>query len=703
VRGRWVVYGVLGLVMSLRLVTPAEAQVSPGPLAAPHQELDAALKCFTCHGKGASMNDRCLDCHKEVAFLVSHGLGLHAQTAKQDCARCHPDHAGREFKMIRFEEGSPDKFDHARSGWPLDGKHAPLKCGDCHKPALRKSEAVPLAPGKGKDAAESFIGLDRACLSCHAGKDVHHGALGTKCETCHDAAAWKPVPRFDHGKTDYPLTGKHAPLQCNACHMASFLKLPTDARGRPGPLYKPVPHKECSPCHADPHNGQLGPACSSCHDTGSWKRVDPKKFNHDKTRYPLRGRHATLECAQCHDARTAWGKKPPFATCNACHKDAHAGTDTLAGKAVDCAACHDVAGFRPSTFTVAQHRATAYPLLGAHARTRCDACHVKNPPGLPAGRLGTAGVLIRMASQHCTNCHADAHGGQLARRPDRGACEPCHTVEAWKPSTFTIRKHAPLRLALLGRHAKIDCAACHGPVRKGLPPLPGPERLGTARVALLLPDATCTACHFDPHGGRFEAGGARPKKQGCLTCHDLNAFSPSTVGVATHAGFGFPLQGAHRAVPCDACHRESKPAPPRPSLLLLRAPAPPTLFALKDGRCETCHKNPHGNQFARRRGGGACERCHNEDVFVPASRFNHNRDSAYPLEGAHARVACDRCHPARRDAAGRRVVIYQPLPKDCKSCHGGKVPQRLSLRSTAPPSGTAAAPPAAHADVEGRS
>lgn len=31
--------------------TPARAQVSPGPLARAHQDLDSNLKCFNCHGQ----------------------------------------------------------------------------------------------------------------------------------------------------------------------------------------------------------------------------------------------------------------------------------------------------------------------------------------------------------------------------------------------------------------------------------------------------------------------------------------------------------------------------------------------------------------------------------------------------------------------------------------------------------------------------
>ena len=679
-------------VILITLASRAQAQMSPGPLAKPHAELDAPLKCFTCHGqgKGGSLRDRCLACHQEIAWSEEHKLGLHAREDKGECAGCHPDHAGRDFAMIRWDEGAPEKFEHARSGWALEGKHATLKCGDCHKPAFQVSGAAGLI--RRKDRPASYLGLERNCIACHQTQDVHRGALGPDCFKCHGVRAWKPASLFNHDNTSYPLTGQHAQVPCEKCHLAPSLKPAVDKEGKPIPLYKPLPHAQCGSCHKDPHQGQLGTDCTRCHATDSWKSVDRKSFDHDRTRYPLRGRHVTVACARCHDPKTAWGKKPPFASCTSCHKDVHAGQATLDGKTVDCQACHRVEGFSPSTYTVLQHRSTRYPLEGAHARVKCQACHRKNPPGVPAEKLGRAGILMRMPSTRCRDCHQDAHGGQLARRADAGACESCHKVEGWKPTTYSLAAHAKLRLPLQGRHAKVECAACHGPRRKGLPALPGPEKLGSAGVALTGLDVSCTACHFDPHEGRFAARGARPKSGGCLACHGLASFRPSTVDVMKHQSFAYPLEGAHRATPCDACHKEDKYPPVKSSLILATAQGYRMPFTTpQGGRCEACHKNPHGNQFARRKDKGACQGCHDEDAFRPAARFDHKRDSAFSLDGAHGKVACASCHPSKDLGGGRVLVLYQPVPKDCKSCHGGRVPGRLSPiapeRSSTPSAG----------------
>jgi len=646
------------------------AQVSPGPLARPHEELDSTLKCLSCHGQGGkeALRERCVACHEEIAWLIANRRGYHAQKSPEDCSKCHRDHKGRDFELIHWEGGSPERFDHAQTGWPLQGKHAAAKCRDCHEQKRMTARSAQLL--KRKNKAQGWIGLDTACLSCH--KDAHRGALGEDCARCHGSDAWKPASAFDHAKSGYPLTGKHADVACNKCHMAASLTLPRNEAGGPAPLFKPLPHAECSACHLDPHASRLGTMCSRCHVTDSFAQVPSEKFNHDLTRYPLRGKHAALKCAQCHDPEKAWGKKPRFASCDACHRDAHAGSATLAGKSADCAACHRVEGFKPSTFTVTQHQSSKYPLAGKHASVACEKCHRKNPPGVPAAKLGTAGVLMRPAHAVCRDCHADSHGGQLAKRDHGGACESCHKVDGWKPSTFSVAEHARLRLPLDGRHRRVDCAACHGPARKGLPALPPSEKLGSARVALVLGEVECAACHVDPHEGRFGPKGARPKPDGCLSCHGVDAFRPSRVDVAAHGDFAYPLRGAHRAVACDACHAESKTPPQKATLVLAASKPAPMPFTTKGVRCEACHENPHGDQFASRADRGACESCHGEDGFRPASRFDHNRAAAFPLEGAHAKVPCARCHTSRVDEGGRKVVVFRPVSKACVDCHGGK-------------------------------
>lgn len=574
------------MVLALVLVAPpgvARAQISPGPLAAAHGSLEGTRRCVECHGAGgtAQMTARCLACHEEIAWLVRRERGLHAKVAKQACGSCHPDHAGQEFALISWPDGSRDRFDHRRAGWPLDGGHAKVKCADCHMPKYRVSPAARLSDRKGPDWG--WVGLERACISCHA----------------------------------------------------------------------------------DPHKGQLGRACADCHVTSSWRTVNRAGFNHDRTRYPLRGAHVTVRCEKCHDFSS--GKvvrSAGFATCTACHADAHAGTATLAGRPVDCESCHNVQGWRPSTYTVAAHARTRYPLEGRHRDVGCDKCHVDNPPGVPAVQLGTAGTWMRPPFARCRDCHGEDHGEQLARRADGGPCESCHKVAGWSPATYTIAEHARAGFALEGRHAKVECAACHGPERPGLPALPPRRVLGAAGVALQLAETECAACHADPHQRRY------PR---CPDCHDARDFRPSTIDIAAHRRYRFALEDAHGAVLCVACHRDMERPRATSSLVLAARTIPRMLFGAPPGGCRGCHETPHGSQFARRSDRGACESCHATAAFRPATRFDHNRHAAFSLKGAHAGVPCARCHPSVRQAGGKTVVIYRPVSSKCESCHGENV------------------------------
>lgn len=659
------------LCASLLLALPsgAHAQISPGPLARAHHKLEGPTHCTECHGlRREAMEKQCLACHRGVAWLLAHGQGYHARVVTQEkkkCGSCHPDHAGIDFKLIAWPNGSRARFDHAQAGWPLEGKHAEAKCEDCHTLKFRVAPAAALSPRKG---SAGWLGLETACVSCHRVDDVHKGSLSENCARCHNSKAWKPAPKFDHDSSAFPLTGKHVDVACNKCHLAPRLGIKPDAKGRLIPRFKPLSFKRCSDCHADPHRGKMSARCADCHTTRGWKIINQRTFDHNATRFPLVGKHRGLSCDACHGANLKI-KDPPFSRCRSCHTDPHRGKALVNGKPADCSACHRVQGFTPSTFTVAMHAATPYPLTGKHRTVKCGACH----------KTVRKHVNLTPSFGQCTDCHTNAHGAQLASLPDKGACESCHSNAGWKPSTFSLAAHAKAGFPLDGRHAKIACDACHGLVRHGLPKLPKRAAYyGTAHVVLQVPETACRDCHVDPHKGRFRKGGAFPVANGCAACHDATAFRPSTVDVAMHARFSFALDGAHRAVPCVECHEEMKGRPASSTLILAPKGVTPLLFDRhRATTCRSCHAadNPHGNQFASLPGGGACASCHDVNSFTPASKFNHDRDTSFPLQGAHAKVPCTSCHKTETVVKGQRRVVYKGLSTRCASCHSGTVPK----------------------------
>jgi hypothetical protein len=71
----------------LTLLAPLGAQISPGPLSRPHQSLNGATNCTSCHKFGGQAVLKCLACHTEIAarldarqgFLKKIGVGFGAR------------------------------------------------------------------------------------------------------------------------------------------------------------------------------------------------------------------------------------------------------------------------------------------------------------------------------------------------------------------------------------------------------------------------------------------------------------------------------------------------------------------------------------------------------------------------------------------------------------------------------------------------
>jgi hypothetical protein len=273
------------LALALGHAPRATAQISPGPLSRAHQSLEGARNCIKCHGNGKeAMNGQCLACHQDLAATLQERRGYHAASAVrgQRCASCHPDHAGTELALIQWPGGSRERFPHEQTGWSLRQSHAQVACADCHQPKFQQPAIIRSAAAGHRPA---WLGLSTGCSSCHA--DVHRGALGAECSTCHDAGDWRVTPGFSHDSTDYALTGKHRTVACADCHATPRLVTRRDAAGKPIPVYRPVPHAACSSCHTDPHQGGLGADCATCHSTAGFKVIDRRQFDHQRTRYPL--------------------------------------------------------------------------------------------------------------------------------------------------------------------------------------------------------------------------------------------------------------------------------------------------------------------------------------------------------------------------------------------------------------------------------
>ncbi|MBZ5526204.1 MAG: hypothetical protein LAP21_28635 [Acidobacteriia bacterium] len=621
----------------------SRAQISPGPLSRAHQSLSGVTQCTSCHNLGSGGGGgalKCLECHTEIAQRLKVNQGFHAGVVKhdnpnKDCVRCHSEHNGEDFRLIHWEP-SQEKFDHNKAGYPLDGKHAGLECRQCHNSTRIDAQFRPLI--REKDLNRSFLGLARACASCH--RDFHEGRLGKECQTCHNTSNWKDTTKFDHSRTRYPLTGEHIRVACAKCH--------TPAEPGGAPRFTGLKFSTCAACHADPHHGAFQKDCSSCHSTAGWKQLSSaglsSQFDHDKTAYPLRGKHSAVNCLVCH--RNGNFKAPvPHALCADCHKpDPHSGQFARRKDGGKCESCHNVEGFKPSTYTVKDHATSGFPLEAAHAKTECAKCH------LPAG----AATKFKIKFALCLDCHKDAHQGQFAAAPLLNRCESCHNISAFSPSTYTMARHKQTRFPLTDGHIAVPCADCHAAKKQDF----------NAAVPYHFKDVTCTTCHEDVHKGQFQrfTSKARPDGRvlGCEACHNLKDWADMTK-FDHDRQTTFVLIGAHKGTACIQCHKPEN----------LETTMRHVSFKSAPSECEGCHDDPHARQFARDGRNPGCKSCHNTNKWKP-STFDHEQ-TVFSLRGAHQDVKCNACHKEIREVEGKRTLFYRPVPKECADCHGPRV------------------------------
>ncbi len=491
------------------------------------------------------------------------------------------------------------------------------------RPALGQGLGAFVSPGELAAAHAELSGLTQ-CTSCH---EAGRGVSATRCLACHEEIAADVAAK----------RGLHATLggRCETCH--------PDHRGRDFDM----------------------------------ARLDPHRFDHALTGFRLAGAHADADCADCHTDAESWrGLK---SDCAACHDVEHGQSASTRGLLSRCASCHDTTAWDalPLPTAVFRHddpRHADYPLEGAHADVACAACH-------PDWRF------VPVEHDACADCHRDPHAGRLGP-----VCTNCHpTPASWAVSRFD---HDRTDFPLEGLHARVACSGCHG-----------------ADTTRPVRHTTCASCHKDPHGGQFAP-------RACTACHDVR-----TAGFRLpdfdHATTGSPLRGAHREVPCASCHGAGPGATwagleaaacaschedPHDARF---APAPcaschdetgwqvasfdhdQTAFPLRDAHaavacaachadglkdvafasCRDCHEDPHGPGLDA----ASCTSCHDAVAWRPV-RFDHAQ-TAWPLDGAHARAPCAACHDApdfRGETTACADCHDRPpghFPGPCLDCH----------------------------------
>jgi nitrate/TMAO reductase-like tetraheme cytochrome c subunit len=616
------------------------------PLTGVHSHVD----CQACHAQGlyAGLSTECSSCHLQT-YQATTNPDHQAAAFSTQCTKCHTE------STPGWANARVNNADYAHpAGFPLRGGHGLPSCGECHRGNYRT--------------------LTDACYPCHTASyqnttNPNHaaGQFSTECRSCHTVDGWRPAA-FDHTPTAFPLTGAHLSATCVQCHAGGqFTNTATD----------------CYSCHeanftqtTNPNHvsGQFDHNCSTCHTTAGW---EPATFDHNLSRFPLTGTHATTRCQECH-INGQFTNTP--LECYSCHRtnyEQSTNPNHVAGNYPhECGVCHGTVNWTGASF---DHNQTAFPLTGAHGPLTCVQCHVNNQyAGTPTAcfacheqRFNNATNPNHVANQFshdCLQCHTTAAftpstfnhattafpltgahaaaacnlchvNGQYTNMPTAcyschqanyeqatdpnhvagqydHACATCHSTSGWSPASID---HSTTAFPLTGAHTTVACALCHV----------GGQFHGTP--------ADCYSCHTANYNGAANHQSSQYPHT-CTTCHSTAAWRPSTFNHATTA---FPLTGAHTTVGCTQCHVNGQ------------FPGTPT-------DCYTCHTTDYNNAENHVSGQypHTCLTCHNTTAWDPSS-FNHST-TAFPLTGAHRTVACPLCHVNGQ---------YQGTPTACFFCH----------------------------------
>lgn len=473
------------------------------------------------------------------------------------------------------------------------------KCLDCHDDISDRRK-------KDKGYHSSAEVMDKSCTDCHSD---HHGR---DFDVLHF-----DTTNFEHSKTGYKLEDKHGEQFCLDCHKKDFIK--ESKQGKKTHTFMGLSTK-CSACHNDFHDETLSKSCQDCHDIKGFSPAP--HFDHDKTKFRLKGKHGDVKCKECHENMEEKDKKKlifnniEYAKCTDCHTDVHKGR--FGG---DCTKCHDENSFKEaknnSNFN---HSLTGYNLEGRHKDVKCNDCH-----------KGEYTKPLKHGS--CSDCHIDYHKGRFKAKNKQSDCAECHTVYTFKTPYFTLEQHNKTSFPLHGSHRAVACTACHHKTSEWKF-----DKIGNR----------CVDCHADIHLGYI--GTSYYPQQDCKLCHSESKWDNVKFD---HGKTGYKLEGKHAGVSCKSCHYRPENGKPK------------QVFKNQSTDCATCHADSHNGQFSYK-GKNYCGSCHDFNDWK-AHKFDHNA-ARFKLDGKHQNVACAKCHTPQK-IENKIIINYRNNKLRCEDCH----------------------------------
>jgi hypothetical protein len=351
------------------------------------------------HGKtkfpltGSHLPIKCERCHTAIHSGAKDRQIDFTTKTFSDCTPCHTTPHSSKFSdracqschtTVSWKETRTKGFDHNLTAFRLVGKHSLVQCSQCH---TKMVHGIPT-----KKLHMAF----KNCIDCHA--DKHDGAFAAKykndCAICHTEQGYTPSTYTiaKHNESRFTLTGAHTATVCGLCHRSK----------KNNKLIFQFDNMQCTSCHQDPHKGAFQKVmndggCAKCHSTDQWKSVS---FDHNKTAFPLKGKHLDASCSKCHknmlpgDGEAESTKMET--RCEFCHKDTHKGQFSVSEK-TECNNCHREEGWKNLTFN--HETQSNFSLTGAHAKVECRACHHTEETE------GISFVRFKPIDKKCESCH----------------------------------------------------------------------------------------------------------------------------------------------------------------------------------------------------------------------------------------------------------------------------------------------------------
>jgi len=378
---------------------------------------------------------------------------------------------------------------------------------------------------------------------------------------------------IDHSSTGFPLSGGHAQVVCERCHLQGIFRgTPTQCMqchspgGRVVSTFKPTNHipttVNCSSCHRTTnwtpafftHNGVAPGTCSRCHNQTI---ASGKPATHIPTTMACDSCHRTVgwtgaafkhtgvgpgTCATCHNGIQAPGKSAGHvattASCDSCHR-------VGAANWLLTSTGYNHAGVVPGTCATCHNGSTARGKSASHVPTTqaCDTCH-KSTTTFVGAAFNHTGIV-----SGCATCHngSTARGKSASHVPTTQPCETCHK------STTTFVGAAFNHTGIVS-----GCATCHN----------GSTALGksASHVPTTQPCETCHRSTTTFTGAQFNHTGITT---GCATCHNGST------------ALGKPANHIPVATACETCHK---------STTAFSGSRYHSSVVATPGQCNTCHE-----------------------------------------------------------------------------------------------------------------